>query len=153
VRWKFIGTSVKLWPGQRYSFVFETDAAPRYWSLADQANSKIKVLAHAVRYVGAGEMKGGRVRCHFSCPEEAIVGTKGYIQVQLDYDIGAAKTHRLPVDIVAKPPPKPSKPSKPTDKPDPDGKGEARKVIKVKVRKKDFSEVEIPIVKPFPVER
>jgi hypothetical protein len=153
VRWKFTGTSVKLWPGQRYSFVFETDAAPHYWNPADQTDSKIKVLSHAVSYVGAGEMKGGRVRCHFSCPEEAIVGTKGYIQVQLDYDIGAAKTHRLPVDVVAKPAPKPRATSEPTDNALPDEKGETKKVIKIKVRKKDFSEVEIPIVNPIPVKK
>jgi hypothetical protein len=73
--------------------------ASHYWNPGDQTDSKIKVLAHAISYVGAGEMKGGRVRCHFSCPEEAIIGAKGYIQVQLDYDIGAAKTNRLPVDI------------------------------------------------------
>src|SRR5262249_13415053 len=83
-RWKFKGTSVKLYPGQRYSFVFETDAAPSYWNPADQPNSKIKVLAHGVRYVGSGEMKGGRVRCHFECPQDASVGATGYIQVQLD---------------------------------------------------------------------
>jgi hypothetical protein len=153
VRWKFTGTNVKLWPGQRYSFVFETDAAPHYWNPADQTASKIKVLSHAVNYVGAGEMKGGRVRCHFSCPEDALVGAKGYIQVQLDYEIGAAKTHRLPVDIVMKPAPKPRPPSEPSDKGTPKPNGEAKKVIKVKVRKKDFSEVEIPIVRPIPVKR
>jgi hypothetical protein len=151
VRWRFAGTSVKLHPGQRYSFVFETDAAPHYWNPADQTESKIKVLSHAVTYVGAGEMKGGRVRCHFACPEDAAVGTRGYIQVQLDYDIGAAKTHRLPVDIVSKPEPKPRPPKPPTDKTEADGKGESKKLIKVKVRKKDFTEVEIPVVNPVPV--
>jgi hypothetical protein len=155
VRWKFSGTSVRLYPGQRYSFLFETDAPASYWDPADQNNSKIKVLAHGVSYVGAGEMKGGRVRCHFECPSNATVGAKGYVQVQLDFTTGAAKTHRLPVDIVEKPKPRPYTP--PTDdagKGDGDGKGDgANKTIKVKVRKKDFSEVEIPIVKPIPVKR
>ncbi len=32
----------------------------------------------------------------------AAVGTKGYIQVQLDFTIGASLTHRLPVEIVEK---------------------------------------------------
>lgn len=153
VRWKFTGTNVKLWPGQRYSFVFETDAAPQYWNAADQTNSKIKVLAHAVNYVGAGEMKGGRVRCHFACAEDAPVGTRGYIQVQLDYDIGAAKTHRLPVEVVARPAPKPRPPGEPAEKAVADDQGEGKRVIKVKVRKKDFTEVEIPIVQPIPVKR
>jgi len=153
VRWKFTGTNVKLWPGQRYSFVFETDAAPHYWNPADQTNSKIKVLAHTVNYVGAGEMKGGRVRCHFSCPDDVIVGTKGYIQVQLDYQIGAAITKRLPVEIVTRPAPKPKTPSEPQDNTVPDDKGELKKIIKVKVRKKDFSEVEFPVVHPIPVKR
>lgn len=153
VRWKFVGTSVKLWPGQRYSFVFETDASPHYWNPGDQRNSKIKVLAHGVSYVGAGEMKGGRVRCHFACPEDAPLGSKGYIQVQLDYTIGSAKTHRLPVDIVAKPTPKPYVPRASKDNTDPDPKGDRKKIIKVKIRKKDFSEVEIPVVKPIPVKR
>lgn len=153
VRWKFKGTSVNLYPGQRYSFVFETDAAPSYWNPADQTISKIRVLAHAVNYVGAGEMKGGRVRCHFECPEDAIIGTKGYIQVQLDFAIGAALTHRLPVDIVVKPKHKPREPSKSKDDYDPNENGNAKKVIKVKIRKKDFTEVEIPVVKPIPVKR
>ncbi len=151
VRWKFKGESVKLYPGQRYSFVFETDAAPSYWNPGDQANSKIRVLAHGVNYVGAGEMKGGRVRCHFACPEGAVIGTKGYIQVQLDFAIGAAKTHRLPVDIVEKPISKPTIPSAPKDDKILDEEGGAKKIIKVKIRKKDFTEVEIPIVNPIPV--
>ncbi|HVS82684.1 MAG TPA: hypothetical protein VHE60_13215 [Pyrinomonadaceae bacterium] len=156
VRWKFKGTSVKLYPGQRYSFVFETDAAPSYWNPADQTISKIRVLAHGVRYVGAGEMKGGRVRCHFICPEDASIGTKGYIQVQLDFTIGAALTHRLPVEIVAKPPkkqkePDESKQPKSKDDYDQDENGNSKKVIKVKIRKKDFTEVEIPVVMPIPV--
>jgi hypothetical protein len=152
VRWKFAGTNVKLFPGQRYSFVFETDAAPSYWNPGDQTVSKIKVLAHGVNYVGAGEMKGGRVRCHFECPEDAMIGAKGYIQVQLDFAIGTAKTHRLPVDIVAKPAPKPSTPG-PKDDNVPDQNGDTTKVIKVKIRKKDFSEVEIPIVTPVPLKQ
>src|SRR5262249_45145857 len=117
-------------------------------------SSKIRVLAHGVNYVGAGEMKGGRVRCHFACPEDATVGGKGYIQVQLDYAMDAAKTHRLPVDIVPKPAPKPTPPpGPPKDDTVPDDKGDSVKIIKVKVRKKDFSEVEIPIVTPIPVKR
>jgi hypothetical protein len=153
VRWKFTGTSVKLYPGQRYSFVFESDAAPAYWNPKNQANSQIKVLAHGVRYVGAGEMKGGRVRCHFECPEDAAVGTTGYIQVQLDFAVGAAKTHRLQVDIVAKPTPKVKRSGPQKDNKTPDENGDAKKIIKIKVRKKDFTEVEIPVVTPVPVKR
>jgi hypothetical protein len=153
VRWRFKGTEIKLHPGQKYSFVFETDAAPSYWNPADQAASKIKVLAHGVKYVGAGEMKGGRVRCHFQCPEDSAIGTKGYIQVQFDFTTGAAKTSRVSVEIVEKPKPA-EKPE--IDRPDEDDveKGDGTKrVMKVKVRKKDFSEVDIPIVDPEPVKR
>ena len=153
VRWKFAGTTVRLWPGQRYSFVFETDAPPSYWNPADQTISKIKVLAHGVSYVGAGEMRGGRVRCHFVCPEDAVIGTKGYIQVQLDYAIGAAQTHRLPVDFVERPVPKPAQPDVPKVESVAEEEGRAKKLIKIKIRKKDFSEVEIPIVRPIPVKR
>jgi hypothetical protein len=153
VRWKFTGENVKLWPGQRYSFVFETDAAPHYWDPADQPNSRIKVLAYGVSYVGAGEMKGGRVRCHFVCPEDAGVGTKGYIQVQLDYTPGAAMTHRLDVQVIEKPAPKIKPPGPPPNDKLEDEKGEAKRIIKVKIRKKDFSEVEIPIVNPIPVKQ
>ncbi len=153
VRWKFAGTAVKLYPEQRYSFVFETDAAPSYWNPADQTTSKIKVLAHGVHYVGAGEMKGGRVRCHFEAPHDAGIGSKGYIQVQLDFAIGEAKTHRLPVEIVEKPLPKPKPPGPPADDKVADPKGDSATVIRVKVRKKDFSEVDIPVVKPIPVKR
>jgi hypothetical protein len=151
VRWKFKGESVKLYPGQRYSFVFETDAAPSYWNPADQTASQIRVLAHAISYVGAGDMKGGRVRCHFECPSTVAVGTKGYIQVQLDFAIGASLTHRLPVEVVDKPD---KKPTYKLDKPDaPTEDRKAAATIKVKVRKKDFSEVEIPVLQPKPVVR
>ncbi|HEY9285352.1 MAG TPA: hypothetical protein VIP46_18005 [Pyrinomonadaceae bacterium] len=153
VRWRFKGTSVDLYPGQRYSFVFETDAAPSYWSHADQMNSQIRVLAHGVNYVGAGEMKGGRVRCHFECPEAAKVGTKGYIQVQLDFAIGTALTHRLPINVVERPEPKPRPRVDPNEDKVPDDKGDSSKVIKVKIRKKDFTEVEIPVVNPVPVKK
>src|SRR5262249_23723392 len=76
------------------------------------------------------------------------VGTKGYIQVQLDFTIGASLTHRLPVEIVEKL----QKPKPPTP-PGPDEDEKTTKTIKVKVRKKDFSEVEIPILQPVPVTR
>lgn len=152
VRWKFVGTAIRLYPGQRYSFVFETDAAPSYWDAGDQTNSRIRVLAHGVNYVGAGEMKGGRVRCHFECPGTATVGSKGYIQVQLDYTTGAAKTHRLQVEVVEKPKPSP-KHGGGKDKKEEDEKGPTTKTITVKVRKKDFTEVEIPVLKPIPVKQ
>jgi hypothetical protein len=144
---------VRLHPGQRYSFVFETDASPSYWNPADQTVSKIRVLGHGVRYVGAGEMKGGRVRCHFVCPDDAPVGSKGYIQVQLDFTIGAALTHRLPVNVVDRPPKKEKQQHQPTDDNVADVNGNTKKIIKVKIRKKDFSEVEFPIVTPIPVRR
>lgn len=150
VRWRFSGESIKLFPGQRYSYLFETDAAPSYWSPEDPNSSQIKVLAHGVRYVGAGEMRGGRVRCHFECPETAAIGSKGFVQVQLDYALGEALTHRLPVEVIQKPEPK-TKYRKPDDSTDPDPDGDTKKVIRVKVRKKDFSEVEIPVVNPIPV--
>jgi hypothetical protein len=151
VRWKFSGTSVKFHPGQRYSFLFETDAPRSYWNPEDQAVSKIKVTAHGVRYVGAGDMNCGRVRCHFECPDDAVAGSRGFIQVQLEYTLGAAKTSVLPVDVVDKPKPK-EKPTAPKDEKQRDDSGET-KVIKVKVRKKDFSEVEIPVVKPIQVKQ
>ena len=47
IRWRFKGTSVRLHPGQRYSFVFETDASPSYWNPADQTVSKIRCLVTA----------------------------------------------------------------------------------------------------------
>lgn len=153
VRWKFAGTNIRLYPGQRYSFVFETDAAPSYWNPADQTTSRIRVLSHLVSYIGAGEMKGGRVRCHFSCAEDAIIGTKGYIQVQLDFALGAAKIHRVQVEIVPKPSPKPRPPDGPKEDKEPDGQDGPTKVIKIKIRKKDFSEVEIPVVDPTPVKQ
>jgi hypothetical protein len=145
VRWKFGGISVKLHPGQRYSFLFETDASPAYWNPGDQAASKIKVTAHEVRYVGAGDMKGGRVRCHFECPEDVLVGAKGFIQVQMEYVPGAAKTAALPVEIVEKPQPQ-HKPSGTKEK-GTDSNNESNQTIRVK----DFIEVEIPVVQPMPV--
>ncbi|HXA16714.1 MAG TPA: hypothetical protein VN380_06975 [Thermoanaerobaculia bacterium] len=151
VRWKFVGTTVKLYPGQRYSYLFETDASPACWNPGDQTISKIRVLAHGANYVGAGEMKGGRVRCHFECPETAAVGSKGYIQVQLDFTVGEAKMHRLQVDVVSKPQPKQR--SKDDESDEPGDLSKDKKTITVKIRKKDFSEVEIPILKAAPVKR
>lgn len=150
IRWKFAGTEAKLHPGQRYSFVFETDAAKSYWKPEDLAASKIKVTAHEIRYVGSGEMKGGRVRCHFECAEDAAVGTKAFIQVQLDYVPGAAITKVLPIEIIAKPEQKLKPTGKKTQKEENED-GDSTKVIKVKIRKKDFTEVDIPVVKPIPV--
>jgi hypothetical protein len=152
VRWRFVGTTVKLFPGQRYSFLFETDAAPAYWNPEDQTVSKIRVLAHGATYAGAGEMKGGRVRCHFECPVNAAVGSKGYIQVQLDYAIGEAKMHRLQLEVVAKPEPK-IRPPKEDTSTEPEDDSKDKKIIKVKIRKKDFSEVEIPILQAVPVKK
>lgn len=156
VRWKFTGTQIQMYPGQRHSGVFETDARPDYWKADDQANSKIRVLAFGVRYVGAGEMAGGRVRCHFECPLDVAVGTKGcYIQVQLEYAPGNAIAKTLPVEIIekpkARPKPKPSEDKKLKEGTVQDPGGS--RMIKVKVRKKDFSEVEIPVVDPVPVKR
>jgi len=144
---------VKMHPGQRYSFLFETDAAPSYWNPSDPTKSKIKVTSHALRYVGSGEMQAGRVRCHFECPPDAVVGAKGFIQVQLEYAIGAAKTAILEVEIVEKPESRPKKKYNPEDNTKPDENGEATKVIRVKIRKKDFTEVDIPVLKPIPVKR
>jgi hypothetical protein len=150
IRWRFSGAEAKMHPGQRYSFVFETDAAPSYWNPENPLASKIKVTAHEVRYVGSGEMKGGRVRCHFECAEDAVVGTKAFIQVQLEYAPGAAITNPLPIEIVAKPEPKEKKGGKPNNKEEKED-GDSMKVIRVKIRKKDFTEVDIPVVKPIPV--
>jgi hypothetical protein len=153
VRWRLQSEAIKLYPGQKYSFVFETDAHPSYWNAADQANSKIKVLAHGVKYRGAGDMIGGRVRCHFECHENAVIGSTGFIQVQLDYAVDVAKMHRLQVEVIEKPKPtaRPPKP-KPDDK-EQDENGDAKKTILVKVRKKDWTQVEIPVVRPLPVKR
>jgi hypothetical protein len=152
VRWRFNGPTIKLFPGQRYSYLFETDAAPSYWNPGDQLKSKIRVTSHGARYTGAGEMRGGRVRCHFECPDDSVIGAKGFIQVQLDYALGQAITSSLPLEIVPKPAPRP-KPPADTDDVDVDPDGKTTKVIKVKVRKKDFSEVDIPVIPPVAVTR
>jgi hypothetical protein len=50
--------------------------------------------------------------------------------VQLDFAIGAAKPHRLPVEIVEKRSPKPHLPTVPKDDAVPDQKGDAKQIIK-----------------------
>lgn len=150
IRWRFRGTVIKMHPGQRYSFLFETDAPPSYWNPADPTGSKIKVTSHGLRYVGAGEMKGGRVRCHFECADTAPIGSKGFIQVQLEFALGAAITGMVPVEVVEKPAPKP-RIQYPDDGKAQDDKGGATTTIQVKVRKKDFTEVNIPVMPPQPV--
>ncbi|MBA3464253.1 MAG: hypothetical protein H0T46_30135 [Deltaproteobacteria bacterium] len=149
IQWKFKGESVKMWPGQKYSWLFETDAPPHYWNDADPEHSRIRVLASGVQYLGGGEMKGGRVRCHFKCPDDAKIGSKGMIQVQLDYLNGAAMTSSLKVEVVAVPPPKPA----PTEHPDDGGDTGPTKPVKVTVKKRDFTEVEIPILRPIAIKR
>jgi hypothetical protein len=154
IRWMFTGESVKLSPGQKYSPVFETNAPPAYWNPEDQNRSKIKVLGHGVTYVGAGEMKGGRVRCHFVCPEDAVIGSKGtFLQVQLEFDHGMDLTRRLPIEIVAKAPTKKVVTPTNDDKAPEGNDGSDGKTIRVKIRKKDFTEVDIPVVTPVPVIR
>jgi len=150
IRWRFRNEIAKMYPGQKYSWLFETDAPPHYWNDADPANSKIRVLTKGVSYIGGGEMRGGRVRCHFKCPEETPVGTKGLIQAQLEWQPGAAKTAILPIEIV--PQPLRSHPGgKPqTDHGDDPGSG-TNKTMTVKIRKRDFVEVEIPILRPIPI--
>jgi len=152
IRWRFKGDTARMYPGQKYSWVFETDAPAHYWNDADPANSKIRVLANGVEYSGGGEMKGGRVRCHFRCAEEAVTGTKGAIQAQLEWQNGAAKTATLPVEIIAKPEPRvrPEKTSDDGNSAEGDGK---KQTINVKVKKKDFTEVEIPVLRPIPLTR
>lgn len=149
-RWRIQREAITLYPGQRYSYVFETDAPPSYWTPDDPSNSKVKVVSYAVNYVGCGEMKGGRVRCHFLCPEHSKVGAKGFIQVQLDYAIGQSIHHRVPVEVVEKPPTRiKTDNERPSEEP---GDGNTQ-TLKVKVRKKDFSEAEIPVLRPIPLKR
>jgi hypothetical protein len=155
IRWKFGGTTLKLYPGQRHSAVFETDAPPSYWTPGDQISSRIKVVANGVHYVGAGEIRGGRVRCHFDCPVTLSVGSKGcFIQVQLEHAPGSLFHATLPVEVVEKRLPKKKPAQDPqTDDLVLDDDGKQSKIIKVKVRKKDFTEVDIPVVRPVPVKR
>ena len=89
---------------------------------------------------------------HFECAEDAAVGTKAFIQVQLEYVPGAAITKVLPIEIIAKPEQK----LKPTGKKTEKEETRRRRFDeshrrKVKIRKKDFTEVDIPVVKPIPV--
>lgn len=152
-RWKFKGTVFNLYPGQRHSFLFETDAAPLYWNPTDPANSKIKVTAHGLTYLGAGNMKGGRVRCHFECPANAPIGSKRLIQVQLDIAPGQAITNSLPIEVIEKPAPRAPRP-KPEPEPGPnDSNGPVDKMVKVKIRRRDLSEVDIPVIPPIPVKQ
>ena len=73
--------------------------------------------------------------------------------MQFDFAAGAAKTSRVPVEVVQKPkPPEKRKPDKQNDGDASEGDG-AKRVMKVKIRKKDFTEVDIPIVDPEPVKR
>jgi len=155
IRWKFSGTSARMYPGQKYSWVFETDAPPDFWNDADPEKSKIRVFANGVQYLGgSSELKGGRARCHFKCPLDAKVGTKGMIQVQLEFQNGASKNSSLPIEIVSPPVPKPPPPELPDPPEGPaPGTNGPNKPIKVTVKKRDFTEVEIPILRPIAVGR
>ncbi len=71
----------------------------------------MRVIAHGVRYVGAGEMQRRTCqRCYFECAlTRPSVGAVGYIQVQLDYAMGQIEERsRLPVEMVEKPKPRAS---------------------------------------------
>src|SRR5690606_10156877 len=93
---------------------------------------------------------GGRVRCHFFASEDAEIGSKGYIQVQLHYGQDAAKTAMLPIEVEEKKSRTQKEPKQRADN-TANQEGGRSNTIKVKVRKKDFSEVEIPVVNPVPV--
>jgi hypothetical protein len=157
IKWKFKSEPARMYPGQKYSWLFETDAPPSYWDPKDPSKSKIQVLANGVMYGGAGQMEGGRVRCHFKCPEDAKVGSKGLIQVQLHYaTLAAPITSLLHVEVIPQPEQKVKPPGGP-DKPGPgnDGGGTSgpKKKVKVIVDKKDWSRVEIPVLRPMPIDR
>lgn len=151
LRWKIQRNTVKMYPGQSYSWVLETSAPTTWWDPTNMGQSSLKILAGgSVKFNGADSFKGGRLRCHFECPATAKVGDTGFIQAQIDYPpeygLGALTAH-LRVEVVEKQKPKPS--GKSPKGGDPGGTG--KKVVQVEVWKDELQKVDVPLFAPVPL--
>jgi len=150
LRWALEKKTLKMYPGQSYSWVLETSAPQSWWDPQNLAKSPLKVLAGGgVSFTGADRFKAGRLRCHFECPASAKVGDTGFIQAQIDYppehQLGSLSV-QLRIEVVKKKAPKTSgTKSKGT------GKGKGKKVVQVEVWKDDLQKVDIPLMAPTPI--
>ncbi len=159
-RWKFKTEPAKLHPGQKYSWIIETDAPLHFWNPKDPSKSLIRVSAGGgIIDRGGGEFKAGRIRYHFQCDENAKVSSVGFIQVQLHKHQGGASVgqpHMLRIEVIAPPVEKPNPPGgepKPGHNRDSNGSANGpKKPLKVTVTKPDgWEKQEIPIINPIPV--
>lgn len=101
LRWRLLTRNVKMYPGQRYSWVFETDAPAPIWNPEHPTRGRIQLLdSSAVRYSGAAPWDGGRVRCRFECPETAVIGSSGTVQIQMRLPSGALVADTLCIEVV-----------------------------------------------------
>lgn len=154
LRWAVKRPMVKMWPGQRYSFVLETDAPPDWYQPDDPAKSRIQVMGTLLHFRGSDRPKGGRIRCYFECPDTCKPGQKGLIHAQLTFPRGefAPLQAQLNVEVVAKP-------QKRTRTNTGDGKGDGddnggrkrKETVRVQVKVDKTTTVDVPLMDAVPL--
>jgi len=94
---------VRLYPGQSYTWFFETDATPRYWDISGmRPKSKIVVSTNGLVVKSREEMQNQRVKCRILCPEDAVVGEYREVFLTLYSDDGdIISTATLTVEVEA----------------------------------------------------
>ena len=153
LRWALKRPMVKMWPGQKYSFVLETDAPEDWYTPEDPGNSRIQIMGTLVHFRGSDRPKGGRIRCYFELAAPCKVGRKGLIQAQLSFPRGefAPLVAQLSVEVVEKPQPRTQDPTS-NGKGKGGGKGRKRKeIVKVRVKRDQIEDAEVDMLPAIPI--
>lgn len=132
---------VTMYPGQQRSWVFETDSPAGLWKPEAQHKGQIRVTTSddsVVQYRGSGQMRGGRVRCQFTCPKKAKVGQEGAFTVQLKSPTGAILSSEIVVSVVEEPPKRQTPQKGGTER----GEGPVREL-----------HLQNPLIRPIPITR
>lgn len=97
--------TVTLYPGQKYSWIFETDAPDKFWNgdgtrEPGSPGIELSMSGRGVRNrLGDGQLVGGRVKIHFECFEDAVIGTSAFAHADLYYS-PTAKPIRATLQIL-----------------------------------------------------
>lgn len=153
LRWAVKRPMVKMWPGQRYSFVLETDAPPDWYQPDDPAKSHIQVMGTLLNFRGSDRPKGGRIRCYFECPDTCKPGQKGLIHAQLTFPRGefAPLQAQLNVEVIKKPDPRVRPPTDGDGKGDGNGGNKRKETITVRTKVDKTTTVDVPLMDAIPI--
>ena len=104
INWRITHPEIHMYPGQRYSWTFETDAPPQYWDpCANGPNICIMTTQPTiVEFEGGESIHGGRAKCTFHCSDKAKIGSTVQIQAQLRLPSGHLITSYLVVTVIEK---------------------------------------------------